>query len=64
MISELRHEVEERDEFFRSALEAAGGSDLAVDSAHRRPFAGICAAPYESELDQSISPELGDKGHY
>jgi hypothetical protein len=47
-ISELRLEVEDRDKLFGSVLEAAKGNSIAVDSAHRRTFARICAALWNS----------------
>jgi hypothetical protein len=52
-ISELRLEVEDRDNFFGSVLKAARGGRIAVDSAHRPTFVAICAALWNSELCQS-----------
>jgi hypothetical protein len=60
-VSELRLEVEDGDGLFSSVLEAARGGSIAVDSAHRRTLAAICAALCNSELCQSVYPELGDK---
>jgi hypothetical protein len=40
-ITELRLEVEDRDKLFGSVLEAVKGNSIAVDSTHRRTFAGI-----------------------
>jgi hypothetical protein len=60
-ISELRLEVEDRDGLFGSVLEAAAGDRIAVDSAHRRTFAEICAALWNSELYRFVDPELGDE---
>jgi hypothetical protein len=60
-VSELTLEVEDRDRIFGSGLEAAGGGGIAVDSAHRRTFAGICSALWNSALYRSVYPELGDE---
>jgi hypothetical protein len=47
-ISELRLEVEDRDDLFGSVLEAARGDMIAVDSAHRLTFLAICAGLWNS----------------
>jgi hypothetical protein len=60
-ISELRLEVEDRDELFGSVLEAAGGGGIVVDSAHRPTFVPICTALLNSELSRSVYPDLGDE---
>jgi hypothetical protein len=49
-ISELRLEVEDRDELFGAVLEVAKSNCIAVDSAHRGIFEAICAALWNSEL--------------
>jgi hypothetical protein len=54
-ISELRLEVEDRDELFRSVLEAAKGNRIALDSAHRLTFVAICAGLWNSELCELVS---------
>jgi hypothetical protein len=60
-ISELRLEVEDRDELFSSVLEAARGGSITVDPAHRRTFAAICAALWNSELSESVCGQLRDE---
>jgi hypothetical protein len=57
-ISELRLEVEDGDEFLGSVLEVAKGGDIAVDSAHRRRFEGICAALRNSKLYRCVYLEV------
>jgi hypothetical protein len=61
MISELRLEVDDRDSLFDSVLKAAAGGNIAVDSAHRRTFASICAALYNSGLCKYVSGQLSDE---
>jgi hypothetical protein len=56
-ISELTLEVEDAHGLFGSVLKATGGG-VAVDSAHRRTFAAICADLWNSELCRSVYPEL------
>jgi hypothetical protein len=53
-IDELGLEVYDRDELFRSVLEAARGGSIALDSAHRRTFASIFAALWDSELCECV----------
>jgi hypothetical protein len=60
-ISELRLEAEDRDKLLGWVLEAAKRSSIAVDSAHRRTFAGICAALRNSELYELICDQQRDK---
>jgi hypothetical protein len=60
-ISELRLEVEDRDNLFGSVLEAARGGDIVVDSAHRPTFVAICAALWNSELYESVCGQLSDE---
>jgi hypothetical protein len=60
-VSELRLEVEDGGEVFGSVSEAAGGGSIAIDSARRRTFAGICSTLWNSELYQSFCPVLFDK---
>jgi hypothetical protein len=57
----VRLEVEDGDKLFGSVLEAAGGRSIAVDSAHRRIFAAICAAIWNSEIYRFVYPELEDE---
>jgi hypothetical protein len=47
-ISELRFEVEDRDDSFGSVLETARGDRITVDPAHCRTFPAICAALWNS----------------
>jgi hypothetical protein len=60
-ISELRLEVRDRQRVFGSVLEAARGDHIAVDSGHRRTFAAICAALWNSELSESVFGQLSDE---
>jgi hypothetical protein len=60
-ISELRLGIEDPERLFGSVLETGKGNSIAVDSTHRQTFAGICAAPWNSELYRSFDPELGDE---
>ncbi|MDR1557746.1 MAG: hypothetical protein LBS88_12085, partial [Tannerellaceae bacterium] len=60
-ISELRLEVEDRDNFFGSVLEAARGGRIAVDFAHRPTFVAICASLLNSELYESVCGQLSDE---
>jgi hypothetical protein len=59
-IDELMLEVEDGDKFFRPVLDFAGRSSIAVDSAHRRAFAGICFALWNSELYDSFCGQMDD----
>jgi hypothetical protein len=58
-ISELRLEVDDRDELFGSVLQAAKGNSIAVDSDHRGTLEAICATLWNSELCKSVYLELG-----
>jgi hypothetical protein len=60
-ISELRLEIEDRDELFASVLEAARGSSITVDSAHRPTFVAVCTALWNSELYESVYGKLSGK---
>jgi hypothetical protein len=60
-ISELRLEVEDRDKLFGLVLEAAKGNSIAVDSAPRPTFAGICAALWNSELYELVYGQQRDE---
>jgi hypothetical protein len=60
-ISELRLEVEDQDTLSGSALEAAGGGSITLDSDHRRTLLAICAAPWNSELYESVCGQLSDE---
>jgi hypothetical protein len=60
-ILDLRLEVDDGDDLFGSVLEAAGGGSIAVDSAHRPTFVGICGALWNSELYESVCPQLDDR---
>jgi hypothetical protein len=60
-ISELRLEAEDRDKLLDWVLEAAKGNSIAVDSAHRRTFAGICTTLWNSELYELICGQQRDE---
>jgi hypothetical protein len=51
-------EVEDGHELLGSALEPAGGGSIAVDFAHRRTFAGFCAALWNPELYELLCDQL------
>jgi hypothetical protein len=59
-ISELRLEVEDRDELFGSVLEAAKGDSIAADSDHRGTFEAICATLCNSELCEFVCGQQRD----
>jgi hypothetical protein len=60
-ISELRLEIEDRDELFGSVLEAAKGNSIAVDSDHRGPFEATCASLWNSELCELVCGQQRDE---
>jgi protoporphyrinogen oxidase len=57
-ISELGPKVEYQDKLFSSLLEAVRGGNIALVSAHRRTFAAICAALWNSLISSGISDPL------
>jgi hypothetical protein len=59
-INQIRINVDDPDELFGSALNAAGSGRIAVDSAHRRTFAAVCAALWNPELWESICGQFGN----
>jgi hypothetical protein len=60
-IWELGLEIDDSDKLFGSMLEAAGQGSIAVNSAHRRPFEGICAVACNSNLYESVCNQLRDE---